>query len=238
MALDTRRRAKRPARLPGHRPWERQPSESAQEFAHFSCYLALGPDRSLAQAGEQCGLSLSRLKQLSARWNWLFRALAWDQEQFLRRRRGELEACRETRERLLKESADLQRIAGMEFRSWVSQDENGQLQLVRELTPPQAVRLWQVGCEALRELQGDPAGSVYERALPPDSVLADRIETGIRQAARAAVIHICHHADAEVDQALRTVIVAWVSYYFARHPDPESVHIDALWPWDMPYAEA
>ncbi len=127
----------------------------------------------------------------------------------------------------------------MEFRSWVSRDENGQLQLVRELTPPQAIRLWQVGCEALRELQGDPVESAYERALPQgDEAKIERLSTGIRQAVEAAVIEICHHADAEVDQALHTLIGAWTDHYFARHPDPKSVRVDALWPWDMPYAGA
>ncbi len=127
----------------------------------------------------------------------------------------------------------------MEFRSWVSRDENGQLQLVRELTPPQAIRLWQVGCEALRELQGDPAGSAYGHALPSDSELGDRIVTGIRQAAEAAASHICYHHRPEVSQAVRTVIVAWVHYYCDHHPDPDSLDLgDSLWPWDMPYADA
>ena len=127
----------------------------------------------------------------------------------------------------------------MEFRSWVSRDENGQLQLVRELTPPQAIRLWQVGCDALRELQGDSVGSAYERALPQgDEAEIERLATGIRQAAEAAASHICYRHRPEVSEAVRAVIGAWANYYLARHPDPDTIQVDALWPWDMPYAEA
>ncbi len=231
-----RGRSRRP---PGHRPWEQQPGELAQEFAQFRVYLSLGPGRSLAKASEECGLSLSWLKRLSGRGNWLYRALAWDREQFLRRRREELQACQETRERLLKESADLQRIAGMEFRSWVRRDEQGELQLVRELSPGEAIRLWQVGCEALQELQGDLVVSAHERFLPQgEEQQGARIQAGIEQATEAAARHLCYHHHAEVVQALRRVIAAWVSYYFAHHPDPESIHTDDLWPWDLPYAEA
>lgn len=125
-----RRRRRKP---PGHRPWEQQPGEPAQAFAHFSVYRGLGPDRSLAKASERSSIALSWLKQLSVQWNWLYRALAWDREQFLRRRSEELQASRETTERLLKQSADLQRIAGMSFRSWLRRDENGEWQLVRDL---------------------------------------------------------------------------------------------------------
>jgi len=88
--LTPRRRSTHP---PGHRPWEQQPLEPAQEYAHFRRYLSLGPRRSLACAREPGSLSLARLKQLSVKWRWLYRALAWDREQFLRRRREELESC-------------------------------------------------------------------------------------------------------------------------------------------------
>jgi hypothetical protein len=237
MAKDRGKRASRP---PGHRPWEQQPGESDQEFGQFRLYLGLGPRRSLAKASEEGGLSLSWLKQLSVRWRWLFRALAWDRAEFLRRRREELEGCRETRERLLRESADLQRIAGMEFRSWVRRDERGELRLVRELSPSAAIRLWQVGCEALQELQGDAVASTLEQTLPRDNIFGQSaIEVGIREAAKAAASYIGYGNRAEIDEALRNVIAAWVRYYLARYPDDEPLSTDhSLWPWDMPYAEA
>ena len=240
MAENTGRPGRRGRRPPGHRPWEQQPGELAQEFAQFRVYLSLGPSRSLAKASQECGLSLSRLKWLSVRWNWLYRALAWDREQFLRRRREELQACQETRERLLKESADLQRIAGMEFRSWVRRDEQGELQLVRELSPSEAIRLWQVGCEALQELQGDAVASAYGQGRPERDIFGQYpVQVAVRQAAEAAARCICYEHRPEVTEALHDVIIAWVHYYWARHPDPDSLDLsDSVWPWDMPYAEA
>jgi hypothetical protein len=237
MAKDRTRRGGRP---PWHRPWEQQPGESAEEFGHFRVYLNLGPSRSLTKASQDCGLSPSRLKQLSVQWKWPFRALAWDRHQFLRRRREQLEACTENRERLLRESADLQRIAGMEFRSWVRRDERGELQLVRELSPSEAIRLWEVGCEALQELQGDAVASSYEQSLPRENIFGQSpMEVAIREAADAAASYIGYGDRSEIDQALRNVIAAWALYYCEHHPDSDSRDPDhCLWPWDMPYAEA
>jgi hypothetical protein len=35
------------------------------------------------------------------------------------------------------------------------------------------------------------------------------------------------------------VVVAWAYYYWARHPEPDSLNFEqSVWPWDLPYAEA
>ena len=236
MSLDRRRKRK----PPGHRPWEQQPKEPAQAFAHFTVYLGLGPERSLAKASETSGLALSWLKQLSAEWNWLYRALAWDREQFLRRRREELQASEETTERLLRQSADLQRIAGASFRSWLRRDEQGEWQLVRDLSPSEAIRLWQVGSEALRELQGTAVTAAYQQTLPKPDFFGEHPTTiDIRQAAREAASCISYAAGGELVDALLSVISAWVHYYCDRHPDGDSLSVtDNVWPWDLPYAQA
>jgi len=240
MARDEGKRERRRSKPPGHKPWEQQPGESAQEFASFVVYLGLGPSRSLAKATEHCGLGLSRLKQLSARWKWLFRAVAHDRQQFLRRRQEELDGCKETREKLLKESADLQRIAGMEFRSWIRRDERGELQLVRELSPSAAIRLWQVGCEALQELQGDALASAYQETIPRVDLFGRTpVEVALREAIEAGSQSISYSHQSEVKEALHRVVYAWIHYYLDRHPDADSLIVNAtLWPWDMPYAEA
>jgi len=233
---------KRPLHPPGHRPWEQQPLESAQGYGQFRHYLGLGPRRALAQAREGTGLSLARLKQLSQQWRWLYRSLAWDREQFLRRRREELEACSQTRARLLKESADWQKVAQMQFRSWVSRDADGNLQLMRELTPAEAIRLWEVGTQVLEELQGPAVAAAYQQSVPtePDFFGEPPAATRLREAVKAAAYHICPRASLELAEALRRVVVAWVYYYWERHPDPDSLKVDgsSIWPWDLPYAEA
>jgi hypothetical protein len=177
---------------------------------------------------------------LSGEGNWLFRALAWDRDQFLQCRRRELQACQETRERLLKESGDLQRIAGLEFRSWVRRDEAGQLQLVRQLSASEAVRLWQVGAEALQELQGPAVAAAYEQTRPKPNIWGEHpLAVRMREATEEAAGCICDQARDEVEEALLRVIAAWGQYYSDRHPDPDSLSaFDSLWPWDLPYADA
>ncbi len=92
-------------------PWEPRPAEPPLAYARFRLYLELGPSRSLAKAAEAGGLSLARLKQLSGRWQWPLRAVAWDEHQFRERCRHEAQAQAEAQARLLKESADWQRLA-------------------------------------------------------------------------------------------------------------------------------
>jgi hypothetical protein len=231
----------KPTHPPGRKPWEQQPRESPEDYARFQVYLQLGPTRSLAEATQRCGLSLARLKQLSQRDRWLYRALAWDKERFLVRRRQELEACEQTRARLLKESADWQRIARLEFGSWVRRDQEGNLQLTRELTPAEAIRLWEVGSLALLELQGMRAASVSEPAAGPDE--RERAQARLRDAIREAAHHLSSRLvytyHLPVEDALWRVIRAWSQHYCQQHPDPDSLSFTGCaWPWDLPLAEA
>lgn len=139
-------------------PWERRAEEPEEAYGCFQLYLSLGLGRSLTEAARQCGLSLGRLKQLSSQWQWAARAAMWDRHQFLERRREELESRQQARERLLRESADWQRLARAEFGSWVRRGPEGELELTRELSPYQALRLWRVGCEAELALRGRSEG--------------------------------------------------------------------------------
>lgn len=237
--MGTRRRG--PAHPAGHRPWEQQPLESAQEYSQSRHYLHLDPYRALAQATEGTGLSLARLKQLSKRWRWLYRSLSWDREQFLRRRREALEACAQTRARLLQESADWQKVAQLQFRSWVSRDADGNLQLARELTLAEAIRLWEVGSKVLEELQGPAIAVAYQESVPTEPDFFGNPPWRIRlwEAVKAAAYHVCPSACREVDHALWRVVAAWAKYYWEPHPDPESLDFEhCVWPWDLPYAEA
>lgn len=232
------RKRTRPA---GCRPWEQQPQEATQEYAPFRHYLSLGPARSLAKACEGTGLSLTRLKQLSKQWRWAHRVALWDRAEFLRRRREELTRCAQTRERLLKESADWQKVAQLEFRSWVTRDPEGNLQLVRELTPSEAIRLWEVGAEVLEELQGAAVAAAYQESIPtkPDFFGTPPCVQRYREALHSAAYHMCPRACKEIEPVLHRVYLAWADYYWARHPDPDSLDLEhCVWPWDLPYEEA
>jgi hypothetical protein len=220
-----------------HMPWERRSEEPACDHARLQAYLSLGPTRSLANATEACGLSLGRLKQLSAKWSWSARSLAWDRHRFLERRRRELDDLQQMRQRLLVETADWQRIARLEFGRWVQRDANGQLQLIRPLTAHQAIRLWLVGCQAEMELRGGmAAGQENDSARHQDNVVR-----GIHQgASEAADGLISSGADSrrrsDLDDALRRVLVAWMLRYASLHPEIDLA--TTFWPWDLPFAEA
>jgi hypothetical protein len=64
------------------RRWERQPGETARQFAVFREYRDMHPlDRSLAEVGQKLGISTSYAERLSARFAWVDRVAAFDAEQ-------------------------------------------------------------------------------------------------------------------------------------------------------------
>ena len=58
--------------------WTRWPRETARAYRNFSAYRDLGSDRTLRAAAEKLGLTLTRMRALSARWKWIDRAVAYD----------------------------------------------------------------------------------------------------------------------------------------------------------------
>jgi hypothetical protein len=65
------------AKVEGSRPiWERMTGEST--FGSFIVYRDLGPERNLRRVGRELGKSRQAIEKLSHRWNWVERALAYD----------------------------------------------------------------------------------------------------------------------------------------------------------------
>lgn len=62
-------------------PWQRQAGESRQAFAAFRRYLEAGPTRRVTDVAAECNRSPSLLFRWSARWSWVARAEAYDDEQ-------------------------------------------------------------------------------------------------------------------------------------------------------------
>jgi hypothetical protein len=60
--------------------WGRQAGESDKAFHAFCAYRDLGPLRSLANAGQVLGKAKATLEQWSAKWAWVRRCSAWDDE--------------------------------------------------------------------------------------------------------------------------------------------------------------
>jgi hypothetical protein len=65
----------RPGR-PAVKAFEQQPKEGNKAFAAFKIYLDLGPQRSLAAAGEQLGKSKRMMEKWSRKFDWPARVQA------------------------------------------------------------------------------------------------------------------------------------------------------------------
>jgi len=220
-------------------PWDRRKGEPAPAYARFLIYRNLGPRRSLAQAQEVCGVSLGRLKQLSGQWSWPARALAWDKLRFQQQRQQELVDYQESHKRILKEAQDWQRIARVQISQWVRRDSNGQLQLIRELSPSEAVRLWQTGCQAELQLRGGLAGPIGKSV--EYEVFIENFKTKLRDAereiSRAFILAGANgHFQPEIERAIDDVLIAWV-LWLCKDDEYEVTKVP-LWPWDIPFSTA
>ena len=141
-------------------PAGHHPGESSRDYHRFCVYRDLGPMRSLEKAAPCCGLSVSCLKQLSSRFAWKTRARIWDIWERRQRRRRELASAADARQVLLQEAADWEKLAMGAVAQWIRRGADGQVELVRDLSPGEAIRLWRVGWEAERKARG------YGRAEP------------------------------------------------------------------------
>lgn len=151
-------------------PGGRLPGESKRDHLRFCVYRDLGPRRSLREAARRCGISLARVKQLSSQHEWDCRVQIWDFVQRHRRRHRGQETARAGRARLLQEAEDWQTLARAGLARVVRRGESGELELVRDLTPGECVRLWRVGWEAQQQLMG------YGRASPQEASTSEYSE--------------------------------------------------------------
>ena len=150
-------------------PGARIPQESQENYQRFCAYRDLNPHRSLRETASRCGLSLSRVKQLSRKYSWDRRATIWDIFSREKRRAREQRLVREGRAALLQEAADWQQLARAEMARWVKRGPDGELELTGELSPAEILRLWGVGWEAERQLMGYGARPATPRQSSVDT---------------------------------------------------------------------
>lgn len=58
--------------------WEIQPGETSRMYAAFVVYRDMGKERTLQKVSERLAKSLPYIKDLSGRWAWGVRCIAWD----------------------------------------------------------------------------------------------------------------------------------------------------------------
>lgn len=83
------------------RLWARQVGESDQAFQAFGLYRDLGPSRSTQQVALALSKSAPLIRRWSARWAWVERASAWDDEADRLRRERDLVERQEARRKML-----------------------------------------------------------------------------------------------------------------------------------------
>lgn len=134
-------------------PWERQPGEPTRAYAAFCLYRDMpASERSLrAVAGRLYGPNRTTkvpktLARWSARWRWVERAAAWDEEQDRRAREAQLKAIQEMRERHAREAMALQQKALQRLKDM---DPN-------ELSPEAVLRYFVEAAKLERVSRGEP----------------------------------------------------------------------------------
>jgi hypothetical protein len=81
------------SKLLANSPWDRQLGESDKAFDAFTCYLDLGPTRSMRAVSDQTGQTLDAINKLSSRHRWRSRSAALQQHLIeVRRNQAKIEA--------------------------------------------------------------------------------------------------------------------------------------------------
>jgi len=92
-------------------PWEIQEGETSKAFEAFVVYRGLPPsERSVEKAGKVLGKSTGTLDRWTAKYGWVRRARAWDDEQDAATRNAELESRRKMGKRHAQQAQTFERL--------------------------------------------------------------------------------------------------------------------------------
>lgn len=99
-------------------PWERQQGETSRAYEAFCEYRDMGAGRSHAKLGQKLGKNTRTIADWSAKYEWVKRVAAWDEEQDRIARQAQTDEIKKMRKRhadlanamLIKAAKALQRI--------------------------------------------------------------------------------------------------------------------------------
>lgn len=222
-------------------PWERQPDETAAQYAAFEAYLALGPSRTVVELAETMNRGITQVRGWYSSGQWGRRARAYDQEQTWR---AELAAYREHEQAAARIRAAATSAATVAGQCLADADPE-------ELDPVQASRMTTEAARSLHAVAatrpvppparsplaealatGGPAAAAAEAGQQQVEVTAGTVEqalTGSTSAAAQASIQLAAVQDAgEVDQVDTHALLRTLDAVLLHHPDARQAVVAAL----------
>lgn len=133
--------------------WERQPEETPKAYEAFCEYRDMGEKRTIAKVAEKLGKSDKLLERWSAKYEWVKRVAAWDDE-----------LDRQTARELIK---DMAKTRARQRKQALKMQHKG-LELLNDIRPGDAklseiVSLLKLGMEQERICLGDVGDVIEER---------------------------------------------------------------------------
>lgn len=106
-------------------PWERQIGETLRAYEAFTVYRDMGADRSINKTAQKLTKNRTTIAEWSAKYEWVKRVTAWDEEQDRIARQEQVKAIKDMRKRhadlanamLVKAAKALQRIPDDEVKA-------------------------------------------------------------------------------------------------------------------------
>jgi hypothetical protein len=149
--------------------WGRQHGESDKAFEAFAIYRDLGPTRSTQEVAIAVAKSAPFIRRWSAKWSWVARASAWDDEADRLRRERDLVERQESRRKMLdthaRGGAALHEIGSNVLdRFDLSNPETAEVarERIEKLSLVEAARLTEAGAKMERLARGDASGRVTD----------------------------------------------------------------------------
>jgi hypothetical protein len=142
--------------------WARLPAESAPAYEAFEMYCQMGAERSTAAVGRALGKSKTLMDRWSSEHAWVARAAACDAHVAGAGEQAYVDEARAMAERHARETLDLQRRA---LEKLEAMDP-------AELSPRDAIRLYEMAAELERLSRGMPTEHVQTDGTAPPTSLA------------------------------------------------------------------
>lgn len=163
--------ATKPARL----PWERQKGESGKAFEAFVVYRDMGPTRSLMKAAQKLDKNRTTIGDWSAKWSWVERVDAWDDEQDRIRRLELAQARVEAVERHWKSAAQVNAAGIFALNKWYKIAKSNP----ERLRPMEALKLWEHSLRIEREILRLDAGPGEGEEINLDGMSPEEIREAL-----------------------------------------------------------